>query len=486
MQLREYQKNAVNHLLTSISRQRKSNPGAASVLLVSPTGSGKTVMALELKNRAAKAGLTVEALAHRVELVEQLQTRLEVPAASIQGILASSATRPTIQPGASSGAAVLLVDEAHHIVAPEWKRALDAYPHVKAIIGLTATPQRADGTPLGNVFREMVVAAQYPELVRAGHLVPVRILRPDSYTAPDLGLDPVDTYLQHCRDQRAFCFARDVAASKALAERFNAAGVRAAHVDAKTPTQARKLAVDLFRNWGVDVLCNCFLFTEGLDVPEASTCIIARGCGYAGTYLQMVGRVLRPHRSKKWATLIDCVGASWLHGSPIARRKYTLERGIELEAVVDVRDCPQCGWAGPARVVTCPKCQWDFFENSKRKRKPKYLAKDVEEYWAGPDTCPKAKARQWTFLLSRAQAAPTLTVSWALRKYKDLFDELPEVAKDPELRYLCMLQDAERSLELGSKPGRALYLFKDTFGDSCSKGEMWTHWRNVKKELKNG
>ena len=482
LQLRDYQKQAVNGVLRSLASQRNSSPNkVASCLLVSPTGSGKTVMAMEMTRRAQKATESVAAIAHRVELVESLQEKLGVPALSIQGILASGAGTTT-PVGAHQDVSVLVADEAHHLVAPEWRKSLHAFPHLKAVIGLTATPWGANDASLAPMFNDMVVAAQYPRLVQQGFLVPVRILRPDSYTAPDLGLDPVRTYLKYVRGQRAFCFARDIEASKRLAEAFNLAGVKAAHVDAKTPAQARKLAVDLFRNWGIEVLCNCFLFTEGLDVPEASVAILARGCGSPGTYLQMVGRVLRPHHSKKWATFIDCVGASWVHGSPIARRRYSLESGIELEATVDVRDCPQCAWAGPARVVVCPDCGWDFHENAKRKRKPKYLHKSVEEYWAGPDTCPKAKARQWTHLFSRAQAAPSLTSSWAVRKYKDLFDELPPLAMDEEFRYLCLLEDAMAAVDQGRKPGSAVYLFKSTFGDSCNP---WKYWNKVKKELED-
>lgn len=464
MALREYQARAVNSVLRAL-------PTHPRVCLVSPTGSGKTVMLAEVAKRGKAAGHYLHAIAHREELVKQLASRVGVNSSTVQGRLQGS-TDPF-----DKLVTTLLWDECHHASAPEWKNVIGQFPNVKYIIGATATPENGGGNPLGGSFDTMVVAAQYPELVRAGYISPVRIVRPNEYTAPDIGFDPVKAYLERTPGERAFLFARDIESSKQLAQRFSDAGVPAAHVDGSSPEDVRRLAIQMFRDWGVQVLCNCFLFTEGLDVPEASTCILARGVSSPGAYLQMVGRVLRPHPSKKWATILDCVGASWIHGSPIARRVYSLEKGIELAKPFDVRDCPQCGWCGPTKVVCCPQCQWDFKENAGRKRKPKLCSKELHEVYAGIDTPPKAKAKEWTWLSSLAESK-NYSQSWAVRKYRDLFDELPAIASDEEFQELCLLEDALQSQDRGMKPGRAMYLFEETFGF-----KDWKLWNRVKKKL---
>ena len=98
-------------------------------------------------------------------------------------------------------------------------------------------------------------------------------------------------------------------------------GHRAVVIHGKLPASERKRALDAHARGAV--LVNCMVLTEGWDSPETSVCILARGCGSVSTYLQIVGRVLRPSPGKDHAVLIDLTGRSVdAHGPPDDDREY--------------------------------------------------------------------------------------------------------------------------------------------------------------------
>jgi superfamily II DNA or RNA helicase len=74
----------------------------------------------------------------------------------------------------------------------------------------------------------------------------------------------------------------------------------------------------------VRVLTNVNTLTEGVDVPEARTCILARSFGHVGGYLQAAGRVLRAAPGKESAVVVDLTGATIRHGLPTTDRTYSL------------------------------------------------------------------------------------------------------------------------------------------------------------------
>ena len=135
--------------------------GTKRVLLVAPTGSGKTVIAAAIIKAALDRGRRELFLAHRRELVQQasrklydygidagiiqagIRPRLEQPVqiASIQTLDARAFRSPRMPKPAAD---LIIVDEAHHVRARSWTRILDSYPDA-VVIGLTATPCRSNG-----------------------------------------------------------------------------------------------------------------------------------------------------------------------------------------------------------------------------------------------------------------------------------------------------------------------------------------------------
>lgn len=321
MKLRPYQARALDRFTRS-NRQ--------SVLLVAPTGAGKGTMATHLMSSYAHRGLHVLFLVHRREIVHDIIARLHkrnVPVANtlysdrpIRVVSVQSALRSHIRP-----VDLIIIDEAHHYAADEWKAVMERID-TKRVVGFTATPQRADGRSLGDMFDEIIDVVSYSDLIHGGHLTPCRVLRPKgSLEKNQIALSPAEAYLRYGKKEPALIFARRVREAEAIAFDLKLAGVRAESIDGRTRKGDRDTTMQRLKNRQLDVVVNVGILTEGADIPHVTTLVLARPCAHASTYVQIVGRVLRPSPGKEMATVIDLVGASFLHGLPNQDRIYTLE-----------------------------------------------------------------------------------------------------------------------------------------------------------------
>lgn len=333
--LRPYQAHAIANVREQWKLRR-------SICLVAPTGAGKTRMGEEL---IAPFEHTVW-IAHRRELVKQAHDRLRARFGNAVGMIMPGeyenqrarivvATVQTLLARKKRPCAdVLVLDEAHHYVAEEWREMAEAYPRARCV-GLTATPERQDGEPLGDIFGTLVVAASYSQLVQDGFLVPVRVHRPKISLGNDLASDPLEAWCKLSEGSNTFIFCARVKIAEKLAKRFRDAGIMAACVDAHTPKTERDDIVDRFRRGKVKVLTNVNTMTEGVDIPEARTVILARKFAHVGAFLQAGGRVLRPSKNKPDAIVIDLTGCSIKHGLPTDDRKYNLRgRAISAPGIV--------------------------------------------------------------------------------------------------------------------------------------------------------
>ena len=192
MELYPYQTDVIAEiegLLDSVSR----------ICLQAATGSGKTIIAVELIRRAVARRERVLFIVHRLELIEQTSRKLlafgirhglikagfpmhldeRVQVASIQTLFARAIRgKKTELPRAQW----VFIDETHHVRAMSYEAIVKAYPTAR-VIGLTATPCRADGRGLGNVFQALVQCPDVAELTSLGYLVPAKVFAP---VRPDL------------------------------------------------------------------------------------------------------------------------------------------------------------------------------------------------------------------------------------------------------------------------------------------------------------
>src|SRR5207248_7900130 len=192
-ELRPYQSDVIARIWAAIEDAKRR------VLLVAPTGSGKTVVAGAVVADAVARGMSVVFLAHRRELVTQasrklhevgidagiilpgFQMRLSEPVqvASIASLHARAIRSSTIEMPAGD---LVIIDEAHHCRARTYRRILEAYPKA-IVIGMTATPCRGDRRGLGNVFEVLIECPSVGDLIATGYLVGATIYAP---SRPDL------------------------------------------------------------------------------------------------------------------------------------------------------------------------------------------------------------------------------------------------------------------------------------------------------------
>jgi len=367
MILRPYQLQAIDALRAAYQR------GKRAPLLVAPTGSGKTIIASSIIQSAHARGNRSLFVAPRRELIGQTVRKLAD--AGIWDVRVIQAANDTGRPDAPvivgsiqtltlprwlghlPQADLVIADEAHHMAADQWGQLATAYPTARWL-GLTATPERADGRPLGDIFDDLIVAASVAELTALGNLVPSRVYAPPSeLKAAQTALDPVDAYQQHGSGQLAVVFCVTVEHAELTVAEFTAAGIPAAVITGKTPPAQREATLAAWAAGDIRVVANCGVLTEGFDLPALSVCILARRFGHAGLFLQCVGRVLRPAEGKTQATVVDLCGSVHKHGPPEMPREYSLDgkaiSGVKRDAI---RQCMSCGSVFMAGPAACPQC----------------------------------------------------------------------------------------------------------------------------------
>jgi DNA repair protein RadD len=335
--------------------------GQRHVLLVAPTGSGKTIVAGRLIRNTVDRGQRVLIFAHRREIISQTSLKLlaediehgiiqsgfpphlhfPVQVATIQTLAARTRSRRLELPAAD----LVIVDEAHHSTARTYRAVIAAYPDA-ILIGLTATPCRGDGRGLGGIFDVIIECPQVAELTARGHLVPAVIYAPaerlnlrgvqvrqgDYVEAQlaarvdrdDLVGDIVTQWHRHAEQRRTVVFATGVRHSMHIAAEFRRAGVCAEHVDGSTPKDERDAILARLASGETTVVTNCMVLTEGFDLPVMGCIVLARPTRKMGLYRQMIGRGLRPAEGKVDCTVLDHAGAVFVHGFPDDPVEWTL------------------------------------------------------------------------------------------------------------------------------------------------------------------
>lgn len=174
----------------------------------------------------------------------------------------------------------------------------------------------------------------------------------------------------------------------------------AAHIDGTTDSDVRDRTLAQFAQGEIQVITNCQVLTEGWDSPAASCCVLARPTKSYGLYLQMIGRVLRPHEDKADALIIDHAGNVYEHGFPDDVGGWTLDEDTPIEerrrerlakesqpttcrncfhVYEHRRDCPKCGWQ-PTQKSEEVSMQEGRMHKVERRRKVSDLSEE-ERFW---------------------------------------------------------------------------------------------------------
>lgn len=338
------------------------NSGAANVMPVAATGSGKTVVLSKLLYDEPGASV---AIAHRQELVSQISIALArngvrhrlVGAKKgaplirvISSLQVMELGHSFFDPNAKTGVGgvdtiirmdegdpwfkqvrLMVQDEAHHVLkANKWGQAAGMFPNARGLLP-TATPLRADGKGLGRhadgLVDAMVLAPSMRDIINMGYLTDYRIFAPPSdldlsavamsqatgdFNADQLRKavhkshitgDVVAHYLKLAPGKLGVTFAVDVEAATEIAGAFRAAGVPAEVVSAKTPDALRAQILRRFKAREILQLVNVDLFGEGFDLPAIEVVSFARPTESFALYCQQFGRALRLMLSKEAAAV---------------------------------------------------------------------------------------------------------------------------------------------------------------------------------------
>lgn len=414
--LRPYQQEGLARALAAYRE------GARSVLLVSPTGSGKTSLFSHLIAELHAKGRRSLLLVHRRELAAQACNRLRefgVPHGLIMSgeepqpwHLVQVASVQTLTRRTAPAADLVVCDEAHLSTAATWHSILEKYPTAR-ILGVTATPWRLSGKPLAGAYDASVVVSTPAQLREAGYLCDYVGF---SYRAPDLSTvrttageynerdsaaamsasgivdNIVEEWGKHARELSTVVFAVTVEHSRQLCASFRAAGVAAEHLDGATPLEMRKAILRRVEQGQTRVLCNVGVAVEGLDIPRLKCCVLARPTQSVSRYLQMVGRVRRPWEGVV-ARIHDhsfCIRA---HDLPDAERDYSLT--AKAEAPPPLSTCPECFAYNPPGQP-CRMCGAERKPAKQERAGPEMLAAtDVEQFGfeSGKDAEPRPVER---------------------------------------------------------------------------------------------
>lgn len=389
MKLRPYQTKWLRRVYAATGR----------VLIVGPTGAGKTVIAASVIRKAHKEGKRVLFLAHRRELVTQCVTRLHAAGVTSVGvIMAGAEPNPdamvqvaSIQTYARRDAQafdVVFIDEAHHATAASYRKVIEDNPDAQ-LYGMTATPIRLDGKPLSDLFDSIAQSEFAPALIEQGALAKVRVW---SHPAPDLrGVkrvggdydraelgkrvkrksvgDVIDHWVKFAECRPAVCFAVNVEHAKRAVAAFRKRGYRAGLVVADTPLDERARVISGLSTGETQVVVTVEVLTEGWDCPDAACCIMLRPTMSETLCRQMMGRAMRP--TSKWphSVILDHVGNTTrrqpIHPGEARDWSEALEPKERREpgnGETRLKECPDCSssvWFG---ARTCAFCDHVFWE----------------------------------------------------------------------------------------------------------------------------
>ncbi len=387
--LRPYQTKAVQQV------QSAWRSGKRAPVLTMPTGSGKTtVLAHILRQQRERPALVICPGSSR-QLVKQAAERFEEH--DLETGVLMGRRKPNGQPivVASLQTAVrrdlgdfklVVVDEAHHAVGRQCLALLKRYPRAK-LLGLTATPGRMDGKPLGAAFDALIEPTSITELIRGGFLVPLRVYGPaerldlrkvrydkkrrdfapgsagKAMSSTKLLGDALAHYRKHAFGLPTFIYCCNRKHAEHVCEVFNRANISTEVMDGNTPKTSRAAMFERLDSGETKCITNIGVLTEGVDYPPLRCQVILRPTLSRCLHLQYLGRGMRPAPGKRDCIVLDHADNFRRHGFPQDPQKWSL-KGRAKQArpstkkapAPKAKRCPKCKQMVSAAVTTCPAC----------------------------------------------------------------------------------------------------------------------------------
>lgn len=336
--------------LIEVSRQH----GYHRNLLVSATGTGKTVMAAidYTRLRSTLQNPRLLFVAHREEILDQSRAtfrhalrdytfgekwvggarpeKFQHVFASVQSLSVANLDR--LPPDHFD---VVIIDEFHHAAANSYRTLLERL-QPQELLGLTATPERADGLPILHWFDDRIAAE-----LRLWDAIEQHRLTPFSYYGIHDGIDlrelpwrrgqgyeaaalsgvytgndvwarfvlrQLDDHVDDISSMRCLGFCVSIEHATFMAAQFNALGVAAVTISGSTAADLRRSALADLAEGRIQVVFSVDLLNEGVDIPAVDVVLMLRPTESATLFLQQLGRGLRTAPNKTLCTVLDFVG----------------------------------------------------------------------------------------------------------------------------------------------------------------------------------
>lgn len=342
MNLREYQTKAVEAV------HKEWNAGHKRTLVVMPTGTGKTIVFSKIVDDQVSKGEKVLILAHREELLKQASNKLKA-ASGIETVLEKASStaigsdkdvvvgsvqtlcqKNRLKKFADDFFGTIIIDEAHHSATKSYKEILDYFKQAK-VLGVTATPDRADMKSLSDVFDSLAFEYRLPEAIDNGFLskihtktIPIKVdisnvhMSAGDFNAGELG-DALDSYLnviadsiiKECQNRKTVVFTPLVRISQRLCKILNEKNFATAEINGTS--EDREQILKDFDDGKYKVLTNAMLLTEGWDCPSVDCIICLRPTKSRSLYAQIIGRGTRLFAGKENCLVLDYLWFSGKH-----------------------------------------------------------------------------------------------------------------------------------------------------------------------------
>ena len=382
MILRPYQEIDLKNIVSLLSSGEK-------LVYRLDTGGGKTIVLTHVIKDHLEKGGKVLVLAHRERLLSQMKDRLldiginskilmkneeiEENDKVLLSTMQSASIDKRLEKLSHFSPTLVVIDECHRSVSNSYKKILNVLLTDKcSLLGVTATPNRLDGTSLSDIYSFLLESSiSREELIGQGYLLDVDYLSspPVDYSLVKknkngefllTGLeDKIDTesntekiiksFKKYGKNKSTIVFAISIKHTKNLKEAFLKNGYTAEVLSIEVKEDERQRILSEFSK-SIQILICVEILTEGVDLPECECVLLCRPTQSLALYLQMVGRALRPNGKMEKARILDPVGMLHLHGHPNDRQKWSLygqvvprnipkivignkeyKRGVELE-----------------------------------------------------------------------------------------------------------------------------------------------------------
>ncbi|WP_333603513.1 DEAD/DEAH box helicase [Lactobacillus acetotolerans] len=380
----DYQQKMVDEARISLAR------GHNGVLIVSPPGSGKSVVIAEIARLVTRnKNGHVLFFVHRQELVKQIKQSFEEQNVDLNKCTIMTVGKVKNRLKSLPAPTLIICDESQHAKAKTYMTIFNYYASVPRL-GFSGSPWRMSGEGFDDIYSALVEGPSVQWLIDHHKLAPAKYYSVNLYDknklkkssngdysqkSMDLAAennlygDILNTWKKIASDRQTIIYAHSTQHSQQIANIFQQDGINAKHCDFKTPKSERDRIVNDFRNGELQVLCNYGLFDEGYNVKECSCVVIARPTTSLVFDLQATMRCMR-YLPNKEAIIIDHAANYLRFGFPqddrdwsLTSRKRQVNSGDDEQIYVcdeclgvfrnwtSDDKCPYCGAAKPLRLI---------------------------------------------------------------------------------------------------------------------------------------